>query len=155
MSGMEEHLATVREALMKYARAQTADFDREGSYEKALAALSAIASELERLAKQSAAREVLATKGNEWRKRAEAAEAELERVRAERDAQAYRAEQHVQKWVESDAGKLQARLDRAESVLTKIAAMKYEADPQAPKIARAALADIEWPDGDEVGQPTC
>jgi hypothetical protein len=45
------------------------------------------------------------------------------------------------KWDEREAAiaAIEARLDRADSVLTKIAAMKYEADPQAPRLAREYL----------------
>jgi hypothetical protein len=121
---------------------------------QARAALDAIASELPELpglwqaVKESA-------------RRAEAAEAELERVRAERDEGEIRwnaAEQRVAGLITALSAQ-KARLDRAVEALRQIGeeehprvAVNFSA---AIRIARAALAEIDWPDGDEVGQPTC
>ena len=69
--------------------------------------------------------------------RAEAAEAELERVRAERDMHKSQREKDIE-WAE----RTQARLDRAVEALREIRDDARFATP-AQTIARAALAEIE------------
>ena len=59
----------------------------------------------------------------------------------ERDAQRYRADQHVQKWVESNAAAAEARADRYEEALGRIAAAGQVRNVSYLKgIASAALA---------------
>ena len=138
-------LATVREALREY----TARLRDPVPEKRALVALDAIASELARLTTErqeqvrlSGERAALLTR---YSQRAEAAEAELKRVRVERDE-----EIEGLRYGYRDS---QARLDRAVEALRVIAESElidslahYEATAgweAAAEIARAALAEIE------------
>jgi hypothetical protein len=81
-----------------------------------------------------------------WQDRTAAAEAELERVRAERDEGEIRwnaAEQRVAGLITALSAH-KASLDRAVAALREI---ELKGDDHVAEIARNALAEIDWPDG--------